>query len=393
VHHSNFARPLCALFISILLAGSATLHAERFLYSFSGRVTSIEDPSGALARSNYYRTGDVVSASFIVDLALPGYEILNDGSRLVHTRATGPNIFVDYFYCRLVSGPLLPNLGSGWASNPEAARFYLYGADWCDSTGCSTTLFGGSAASFFSIFSARSRNGLIRNWSEGLALSGIASAYTDTEESVARMDLRLDSITPAPDLPPDARPSVPQAINIPGLIESTNDTFFVLTGRTRHISVTLNAPPTDDDGDPLFLEWWALDQAVPPSVIGFLGHGEAPVIQLPSGTQGILLRARDGWSERDREFSVTVYTPAQATAIMRNALRGLPLWSREKTTGSVLLQNAASSFQRSDWKRGVQFLQTFEQFMARSAFTIPRSKRSSCIDLSRAIRRAVAQPL
>jgi hypothetical protein len=393
VHHSNPARRLCALVICILLAGSANLYAERFLYTFSGRVISIDDPSGALARSHYYRTGDVVSASFIVDLALPGYEILNDGSRLVNTRVTGPEVFVDYFYCRLVSGPLMPNFHSEWASDPRGARFYLYGADWCESTGCSTTLVGGSAASAFSIFSARSRDGLIENWSEGLALSGIAFAYTDTEESVAGMDMRLDSITPAPDLPPEAQPSVPQAINIPGLIESTNDTFFILAGRTRHMSVTLNAPSTDDDGDPLYCEWWALDRAVPPSVIGFFGHGDAPVIQLPLGTQGILLRARDASSERDREFSVTVYTPAQATAIMRNAVRGMPLWSREKTTASVLLQNAASSFQRSDWKRGVQFLQTFEQFMARSAFTIPRSKRSSCIDLSRAIRRAVAQPL
>jgi hypothetical protein len=356
-------------------------------------VISVEDPSGALARFNYYRTGDVVSASFIVDFALPGYEVLNDGSRLVNTRATGPNIFVDYFYCRLVSAPLMPNLGSEWASGPKAARFYLYGADWCDSTGCSTTLFGGSAVSFFSIFSARSGDGSIENWSEGLALSGIAAAYTDTEESVARMDLRLDSITPAPDLPPEAQPSVAQAINIPGLIESTNDTFFILGGRTRHTRVTLNAPLTDGDGDPLYCEWWALDRAVPASVIGFIGRGEAPVIQLPPGTQGILLRARDASSQSDREFSVTVYTPAQATAIMRNAVRGLPLWSREKTTASALLQNAASSFQRSDWKRGVQLLQTFEQFMARSAFTIPPSKRSSFIDFSRAIRRAVAQPL
>ena len=393
MHHGTSRHALRAFIVwLVILAGSATLQAERFLYSFSGRVTSIEDPSGALARSNYYRTGDVVSASFIVDLSLPGYEILNDGSRLVKTTVGGPSILVRYFYCRLVSGPLMPDLRSEWASDSKAVRYYLHGANVFEASGRSTSLVGGSAGSPFAIFSASSLDGLIQNWSEGLTLSGIAVAYTDTEEAVARMDMRLDSITPASDLPPEPQPSVLQAINIPGLIESTNYTFFILGGRTPHTRVTLNAPATDGDGDPLYFEWWALDRTVPPSVIAFLGHGEAPVSHLPPGTQGILLRARDASSERDQEFSVTVYTPAQATTVMRNAIRALPTSSREKTAASALLQNAASSFQRADWRRGLQFLQTFEQYMARSAFTIPPSKRSSCVTLSRAIRRAVAQP-
>jgi hypothetical protein len=71
----------------------------------------------------------------------------------------------------------------------------------------------------------------------------------------------------------------------------------------------------------------------------------------------------------------------------------LPGSTSAKTTALALLQNAKSSFQRADWRRGLQFLQAFEQFMARSAYTIPSSKRTPFINLSRAIRGAIVQPL
>ena len=72
--------PAWCWLIILLVFGAATVQAQRFLYSFSGRVRSIDDPSSALATSNYYRTGDVVSASFIVVISRPGYQILNDGT-------------------------------------------------------------------------------------------------------------------------------------------------------------------------------------------------------------------------------------------------------------------------------------------------------------------------
>ena len=382
----------CCLII-LLALGSATVHAERFLYSFSGRVRSIDDPSGALATSNYYRTGDVVSASFIVDVSRPGYQILNDGTEFVMLPVATSSLLWNPFYCRLISGPLMPEPHSATASHPKAARYYLYGANQTFVTR-TATLTGGSAASSLTIV-PKTAAGWIEDWREGVEVSGFANAATDTGESPAAMiDMRLDSISPAPNLhPPEPVPSVPQAINIPGLIESTNYTYFTLGGRTPHTRVRLNASPsTDGDGDPLYFEWRGLVRRVPPIVIGILAHGEAPVINLIPGTHGITLRASDGSLEGVQEFFITVYTPTQATDLMRNAVRALPGSSRAKTTALALLQNATSSFQRADWRRGLQFLQAFEQFMSRSAYTIPSSKRTSLTKLSQAIRRAVAQP-
>src|SRR5687768_5126674 len=65
--------------ICILVAGSATVRAERFLYSFSGQVAWIERDELGLLAANNFRTGALVSASYIIDLATPGYRIYNDG--------------------------------------------------------------------------------------------------------------------------------------------------------------------------------------------------------------------------------------------------------------------------------------------------------------------------
>jgi hypothetical protein len=395
MHHFN-RRLRLALFCLVLLVGSATLHAQRFIYTFSGRVTQIFDHYGVLTASNYYRTGDVVTASFLVDLSAPGFQILNDGSRFAMIPFETNYMVWEPFYSRLLSGPLMPDFHAEWASHPEHARHYLYGGNQTQIytnppiVSRTSTLTGGSAASYLHLLAGER----IQDWSEGMTAFGVANAAIDQGGGPSvTMDLRLDSITPAFNLhTPKPLPSVPQAINIPGLIESTNYAFFVLGGRTPHTRVKLNASPSvDGDGDPLYFDWFGPLRPYP--IMGFLGFGEAPVVSLLiPGTQPIGLRATDGSLEGAQEFSVTVYTPAQATELMRNAVRGLPASYREKTTALTLLQKATSSFQRADWRRGVQFLQTFEQFMARSAYTIPTSKRTSFISLSRSIRRAVAQP-
>src|SRR5688572_13747093 len=128
MHHSNRWRTLPVLCL-VLLAGSASLHAERFIYSFSGRVRHIDDHYGVLATSDYYRTGDVVTASFLVDLSAFGFQILNNGSRFVMTPFETNDMVWEPFYSRLISGPLLPDFHAEWASHPKAARRYLYGAN------------------------------------------------------------------------------------------------------------------------------------------------------------------------------------------------------------------------------------------------------------------------
>jgi len=395
VHHGTSQHALGAFIVWVVIfAGCATVHAERLLYSFSGRVGFIDDPEGALARSNYYRTGDVVSASFIVDPSSSGYRILNDGtSVLMPGNEPRPGVVERYFYCRLVSGPRMPDLHSERASHPKAARHHLYGYNEFHfvidpfSVLHSATLMGGSTTSSFEISNRHSRDGFIREWYEGLEVVGVATAVSDTGLATAIMDMRLDSIAPAPNLhAPEPLPSVPQAINIPGLIESIpHHRYFLLSGRTPYTRVRLNASPsTDGDGDPVEFYW-----------SGFEGvaYGEAPVVNLRSGTQRLRLQATDGLYLVRHDMTLIIYTPAQATDVMRNAIRAMPGSASAKTAALVLLQNAKSNFQRADWRRGVQFLQGFEQFVTKSAYGIPPAKRTPFIRLSRAIRGAIAQPL
>lgn len=412
VHLPTFSRcfiGLCCLTI-LLAAGPATVHAEnstgfrpaRLIYSFSGRVRSIEDPRGELAAYPHFTTGQVVSASFLVDEWIGrGFQINNDGRlRTIngyrdYQEYLRQTVVLEPFYCRLISEPPMPKLYTGGPSYPDAVRHYLHGDFFAIYTNVfappttnRTILKGGSSASSLAIM----HSGVIESWSEGLEVTGVASADTDGRPT-AIIDMRLDSITPTTNLhAPEPVISVPQASNIPGLIDSTNNTYFILGGRAPNNRVRLNVSPSiDGDGDPVYFGWsaWANNWS-----FETVAHGEAPIINFYTFRYvSIRLDAFDGDLTVSRGLSITIYTPAQATDLMRRAVRALPGSSSAKTTALALLQNASSSFQRADWRRGLQFLQAFEQLMARSAYTIPSSKRTPFIDLSRAIRRAVSQPV
>jgi hypothetical protein len=387
----------------LLVAFVASVSAQRVLCHFSGGVRSIDDPLGVLTASNYYRTGDTVSASFILDRSAYPVEIYNDGTfRRIPLFGGGSKLGIP-FYCRLVSGPLMPDFHSEAATRSDATRHFLYGAHETirdrESFESSTSLTGGSSASSFRIIFPIRSSLPLRVWPDdfiGVTVVGIATAATDTISiPTAVMDMRLDSIVRITNhYAPEPVLSVPQAIHIPGLLESTDDTFFILGGRTFPKKVRLNASPlTDGDSDPLHYAWSEWDSRLPPS-LNLVAQGEKSIITFYAPAMRLFrFGASDGSLEVLREVSITVYTPAQATKLMREVVRGLSGSFREKTTAAILLQNATVSFTRAEWKRGLQFLEMFEQMMARSAFTIPQSKRTSFVELSQAIRHAINRPL
>ena len=98
-------------------------NAAPVYYTYSGVVTSIDDPQGLIAAQGL-GLGSEVSYTFIVDMDLPAYqtqvngtvETINDVTRYSTWGAN--RFFVDYY-----SGDALLKDGNGWFTNPASAGY------------------------------------------------------------------------------------------------------------------------------------------------------------------------------------------------------------------------------------------------------------------------------
>lgn len=196
--------------LSILLLLQATLgFSQGTLYSFSGSVSSLFfDGAGILAAQNV-AVGDPVAVAFYVDFAKPGHYLLNDGTVEMAVEPPLGNVHTEYFYSRLVSGTLLPELNGGFNNRPGDIKEYFTSWNRSDPTGSEGLLQGGGGDSFFSVRRTDPNyiEGVphavpdfrVQDWQVGTEVRGIIVAWSDQDWSIAWADMHLDSITQIPE--------------------------------------------------------------------------------------------------------------------------------------------------------------------------------------------------
>ena len=225
----NYILSLCVFFQASVGFG------QGLLYSFSGNVSSLFYDGGGILAAHNVAVGDPVSASYIVDFGTPGFYLLNDGSVDVPADAPLGNVHTTYFYCRLDSGTLLPEVNGGFNNRPQDISEYFTGWNRSDPTGAEGLLQGGSGDSSFSVRRSDPRyvNGVpylvpdwrVEDWQVGTEVLGIIVAWSDQDWSIAWAGMRLDSIVAVPE------PSV-----IPLL--SIGSAAWLLWGRRRANKIT-----------------------------------------------------------------------------------------------------------------------------------------------------------
>ena len=179
------------------------------LYSFSGSVSSLYYDGGGILAAQNVAVGDPVEVTFHVDFGTPGYYLLNDGTVVVPADAPLGNVHTAYFYSRLISGTLLPEVSGGFNNGPQDISEYFTGWNRSDPTGNEGLLQGGSGDSSFSVRRSDPQyiDGVpfmvpdvqVQDWQVGTEVRGVIVAWTDQDWSIAWADMRLDSITPIPE--------------------------------------------------------------------------------------------------------------------------------------------------------------------------------------------------
>lgn len=179
------------------------------LYTFSGNVGSLFYDGGGILAAQNVSVGDPVAASFVVDFGAPGFYLLNDGSTNVPTTPESGNVYTEYFYSRLASGTLLPEVNGGFNNRPEDVSEYFTGWNRSDPLSNEGVLWGGSGDSYFMVRRSDPRyvDGLpylvpdwaVRDWQVGTEVRGVIVAWNATDWSIAWADMRLDAITPIPE--------------------------------------------------------------------------------------------------------------------------------------------------------------------------------------------------
>lgn len=102
------------------LAGAA--QAVPMLYTFSGTVTSIDDPQGLIAAQGL-GVGSSVIYTFVMDLAENATQVLVSGAVQTLGDFNGYNSAVDRFYGEFIAGDALAKDGAGWYTNPGSPGY------------------------------------------------------------------------------------------------------------------------------------------------------------------------------------------------------------------------------------------------------------------------------
>lgn len=196
------------LSICMFLQASVGL-GQGSLYTFSGTVSSLFYDGGGILAARNVAIGDPVSASYVVDFGAPGFYLLNDGSVDVPSDPPLGNVHTTYFYCRWVSGTLLPEANGGFNNRPQDVAEYFSGWNSGVPAGSEGLLQGGSGDSSFSVRRSTPRyiDGMpywvpdwaVQDWQVGTEVRGVMVAWSDQDWSIAWADMRLDSITAVPE--------------------------------------------------------------------------------------------------------------------------------------------------------------------------------------------------
>ena len=193
--------PMKTHILCIYLFSHACLSfGQGLLYSFSGNISSLYYDGGGILAAQNVAVGDPLSVSYIVDFGAPGYYLLYNGTMEFPADPPLGNVYTEYFYCHLASGTLLPDSNGGFNNGPQDVREYFTGWNRSNPTGNQGLLWGGSGNSDFSVYKdSNLLDSNVQNWQAGTEVQGTIVAWSDKDWSIAWADMRLDSITVAPE--------------------------------------------------------------------------------------------------------------------------------------------------------------------------------------------------
>jgi len=179
--------------------------AQSARYSFSGQISSLAYDGAGIILARDIRLGDPITVSFDLDFGRPGEIAYVDGTVSVLAPYRWDDLSIDYFYSRMVSGFMLPELNGGMYNEPEDFSECLAGWNRSDATGGRGVLKGGSRNSYFELDRDQTDSGgtvadwRVQDWQVGTMVSGIIVGCSELDYSLVRADLRLDSITIVPE--------------------------------------------------------------------------------------------------------------------------------------------------------------------------------------------------
>lgn len=185
--------------VAVFLIFSCAAHAAPMYYSFLGSVSNIANDDAGIIATEGYVFGDLVSYTFIVDLAADGSLRRNNGDVTTFVDYSDATYSWDFFYTDFISGNLLPEKDGGYYNDPthiaELNRgFNQYALDSSSEYG---RINGGNGNdSYVTIFTSLA----VPLWTAGMSVQGQSYAYdSNGARSILISNLTLDSITAVPE--------------------------------------------------------------------------------------------------------------------------------------------------------------------------------------------------
>lgn len=163
-------------------------------YTFEGNISELVFDGGGVIASQGYKVGDHVSAKFAVDFLGQGKMTLNSGEIVIPKDPQMTNDVHSYFYAKLLSGTLMPELNGGMNNGLNDVKLYEMGYNESSPNSHSGVLKGGSGDSSLVMMKENQVNTDVQNWVVGEHCKGILYSCSAQNCSLVWADMVLTAI-------------------------------------------------------------------------------------------------------------------------------------------------------------------------------------------------------
>ena len=186
------------LFMAMLSACGGTSESQTTqaykTYTFEGSISELVFDGGGVIASQGYKVGDHVSAKFAVDFLGQGKMTLNSGEIVIPKDPQMTNDVHSYFYAKLLSGTLMPELNGGMNNGSNDVRLYEMGYNESSPSGNSGVLNGGGGDSSIVVMKESQAGTDVQNWVTGEHFKGILYSCSEQNCSLVWADMVLIGI-------------------------------------------------------------------------------------------------------------------------------------------------------------------------------------------------------